>query len=259
VLTHAIPLQGARPRSLRRTSSRGTCPLPCRQEVQSPWRRGIESGEAPWILEGLCDDGEECVKGRGAFPPPRGVGRGGGSPPPRAPQRGARNRHLRRPAPGPEPIACRRRQGTTMVVRWRGMLLHPPYSLQATPSLFRDAIGRSPPPPLPLWGRGPALDGWAVPCDAAIVGGTCLMDESGLTGESMPQQKVALPTEARGPARPPPSRCLPPGQQTVGGRGHERITAISLGVCQCQWFQISIFSPQWFGPWHPLDLLYGGR
>ena len=32
-----------------------------------------------------------------------------------------------------------------------------------------------------------------MPCDAAIITGTCIMDESGLTGESMPQQKVAVP------------------------------------------------------------------
>ena len=35
-------------------------------------------------------------------------------------------------------------------------------------------------------------DGWVLPCDAVLVSGTALLDESALTGESMPVPKIAL-------------------------------------------------------------------
>ena len=41
---------------------------------------------------------------------------------------------------------------------------------------------------------------WIVPCDLVILSGTCIMDESGLTGESMPQQKLAVPDDEPGHA-----------------------------------------------------------
>jgi cation-transporting ATPase 13A3/4/5 len=36
---------------------------------------------------------------------------------------------------------------------------------------------------------------WVLPCDLVIVKGTCICDESGLTGESMPVRKSAIARE----------------------------------------------------------------
>jgi len=37
---------------------------------------------------------------------------------------------------------------------------------------------------------------WTLPCDAVIISGTCICDESGLTGESMPVRKSEIPSTA---------------------------------------------------------------
>ena len=45
------------------------------------------------------------------------------------------------------------------------------------------------------------LDGqtnWTLPCDAVVIKGTAICDESGLTGESMPVRKSALPNSDAG-------------------------------------------------------------
>jgi magnesium-transporting ATPase (P-type) len=46
---------------------------------------------------------------------------------------------------------------------------------------------------------------WTMPCDAVLLAGTCVCDESGLTGESMPVQKVSVPFTERD-ANPSDSR-----------------------------------------------------
>lgn len=38
---------------------------------------------------------------------------------------------------------------------------------------------------------------WIIPCDMVLLSGQCIMNESGLTGESMPVQKIACPNEAK--------------------------------------------------------------
>ena len=38
--------------------------------------------------------------------------------------------------------------------------------------------------------------GWVLPCDLILIQGTCITDESGLTGESMPVRKSELPSTA---------------------------------------------------------------
>jgi cation-transporting ATPase 13A3/4/5 len=37
---------------------------------------------------------------------------------------------------------------------------------------------------------------WVLPCDAVVIKGTCVCDESGLTGESMPVRKIEVPAVA---------------------------------------------------------------
>lgn len=43
-------------------------------------------------------------------------------------------------------------------------------------------------------GGGGSGGGWVLPCDLVIVQGTCITDESGLTGESMPVRKSEVPS-----------------------------------------------------------------
>ena len=38
---------------------------------------------------------------------------------------------------------------------------------------------------------------WVIPCDMVLLSGQCIMNESGLTGESMPVQKIACPNEPK--------------------------------------------------------------
>jgi predicted P-type ATPase len=38
---------------------------------------------------------------------------------------------------------------------------------------------------------------WIIPCDMVLLSGQCIMNESGLTGESMPVQKIACPNESK--------------------------------------------------------------
>jgi hypothetical protein len=43
--------------------------------------------------------------------------------------------------------------------------------------------------------EGASSRGWVLPCDMLLLSGSCVVDESGLTGESMPVQKVQVPVQ----------------------------------------------------------------
>ena len=73
-----------------------------------------------------------------------------------------------------------------------------------------------------------------VPCDVVLVGGTCVVDESSLTGESLPCIKTALADEASflDVRHPPPRHTLFDGTavRQAGTGGEEGVTAVVVAT-----------------------------
>lgn len=73
-----------------------------------------------------------------------------------------------------------------------------------------------------------------VPCDVVLVGGTCVVDESSLTGESLPCIKTALADEASflDVRHPPPRHTLFDGTvvRQAGTGGEEGVTAVVIAT-----------------------------